>query len=336
MGLILLLLAAGSVVAMPFAANLSGRFGSKPIVFLGGAGSAIVLPLLSIASSPVTLGAALFVFGASLGSLDVAMNLHAVDVERVSPRPLMSGFHALFSIGGFLGSGMMTALLSRSVALNISTILSSILLVFMVVFAVPRMLSNREEILQPLFAVPRGVVLVIALLAAISFLLEGALLDWSALLLVGEKLLSPERGGLGYMFFSIAMTFSRLIGDGFVARFGNRVVLTLSGVTTFLGFCLLLLSPVASFALGSFILIGLGAANIVPILFRVAGTQQAMPKGLAVAALTTAGYSGMLTGPAVIGFLSKGIGLHSAFWFLAALPVCTPLLSKYVTSELSN
>lgn len=336
MGLILLLLAAGSVVAMPFAANLSGRFGSKPIVLLGGAGSAIALPFLSMASSPVTLGATLFVFGASLGSLDVAMNLHAVDVERVSPKPLMSGFHALFSIGGFLGSGMMTALLSRSIALNISTILSSIFLVFMVVFAVPLMLSNREEILQPLFAVPRGVVLVIAFLAAISFLLEGALLDWSALLLVGERLLSPERGGLGYMFFSIAMTFGRLVGDGFVSRFGNRVVLTLSGVTTFLGFCLLLFSPVASFALGSFILIGLGAANIVPILFRVAGTQQAMPKGLAIAALTTAGYSGMLTGPAVIGFLSKGIGLHSAFWFLAALPVCTPLLSKYVTSELSN
>lgn len=336
MGVILLLLAAGSVIAMPFAANLSARFGSKPIVCLGGAGSAIILPFLSVASSPVTLGAALFVFGALLGSLDIAMNLHAVDVERVSEKPLMSGFHALFSIGGFLGSGMMTALLSRQAGINISTILSSILLMFMVLFAVPRMLSNREELLQPLFAVPRGVVLAIALLAAISFLLEGALLDWSALLLVGEKLLSPERGGLGYMFFSIAMTFSRLIGDGFVARFGNRVVLTLSGVTTFLGFCLLLLSPVASFALGSFILIGLGAANIVPILFRVAGTQQAMPKGLAVAALTTAGYSGMLTGPAVIGFLSKGIGLHSTFWFLAALPVCTPLLSKYVTSELSN
>ena len=80
----------------------------------------------------------------------------------------------------------------------------------------------------------------------------------------------------------------------------------------------------------------LGAANIVPILFRLAGTQQAMPKGLAVAALTTAGYSGMLAGPAVIGFLSKGSGLHNAFWFLAVLFVCPPLLSKYVTSEASS
>ena len=336
MGLILLLLAAGSILAMPLAANLSARFGSKPIVLSGGVGLAIVLPLLSEAASPILLGAELFVFGASLGSLDVAMNLHAVDVERSSEKPLMSGFHALFSIGAFLGSGLMTALLSRRVSPSMSTILSSIILALLLLFTFPRMLSNREGTSQPLFAIPRGVVLVIALLAAISFLVEGALLDWSALLLVGERLLSQARGGLGYMFFSIAMTFSRLIGDRIVARFGNRTVLTMSGVTAFGGLCLLLLSPVAPIALGSFILIGLGAANIVPILFRLAGAQQAMPKGLAVAALTTAGYSGMLAGPAVIGFLSKGSGLHNAFWFLAALFVCPPLLSKYVTSEAST
>ena len=230
MGLILLLLGAGSIVAMPIAANLCARFGSKPVVLSGGVGLAIVLPLLSIASSPITLGTALFVFGASLGSLDVAMNLHAVDVERASERPLMSGFHALFSIGGFLGSGVMTALLSRNIAPSISTILSSAILVLLIALALPRMLSNREATSQPFFAVPRGAVLLIALLAAISFLVEGALLDWSALLLVGERLLSPAHGGLGYMLFSIAMTFSRFIGDRVVGRFGDRVVLTLSGL----------------------------------------------------------------------------------------------------------
>jgi MFS family permease len=333
MGLILLLLGAGSIVAMPIAANLCARFGSKPVVLSGGVGLAIVLPLLSIASSPITLGTALFIFGASLGSLDVAMNLHAVDVERASEKPLMSGFHALFSIGGFLGSGVITALLSRHIVPSTSTILSSAVLVLLIALALPRMLSNREATSQPLFAVPRGVVLVIALLAAISFLVEGALLDWSALLLVGERLLSPARGGMGYMLFSIAMTFSRFMGDRVVSRFGDRVVLTLSGLVAFLGFCLLLLSPFALIALGSFILIGLGAANVVPILFRLAGTQHTMPKGLAVAALTSAGYGGMLMGPAVIGFLSKGIGLHSAFWFLATLLICIPALSKYVTTD---
>jgi MFS family permease len=99
--------------------------------------------------------------------------------------------------------------------------------------------------------------------------------------------------------------------------------------------CGLLLAPVAWMGLVGFVFVGLGAANIVPILFRLAGTQHTMPKGLAVAALTTAGYAGLLTGPAVIGFLSKGIGLHNAFWFLAALLACVPIFGKYVTVESS-
>ena len=294
---------------------------------------ALILPFLSTVSSPIALGAALFAFGASLGSLDVSMNLHAVEVERVSEKPLMSGFHALFSVGGFLGSGIVTALLSRGIAPGSSTILCSIILVSLIVVALPRMLSNRERTRQPLFAIPRGVVLVIAIFAAISFLVEGALLDWSALLLVGEHLVSAAHGGLGYMFFSIAMTFSRFVGDGLVARFGNRIVLTLGGVTALLGLCGLILAPVAWIGLVSLVLVGLGAANIVPILFRLAGTQHAMPKGLAVAALTTAGYAGLLTGPAVIGFLSKAIGLHNAFWFLVALLACVPIFAKHVTVQ---
>ena len=333
MGLVLLLLGAGSVVAMPLAANLSARFGSRLVVLAGGLGMAVTLPLLTIVSSPTALGVALFAFGAFLGSLDVSMNLHAVDVERASAKPLMSGFHALFSVGGFLGSGLMTALLSRGVAPGPGTILSSVILVALILAAFPRMLSNRERTHQPLFAIPKGVVLVIAVFAAISFLVEGALLDWSALLLVGEHLVSVAHGGLGYMLFSIAMTLSRFAGDRLVARFGNRIVLTLGGVTALLGLCGLLLAPVAWIGLVSFVFVGLGAANIVPILFRLAGTQHTMPKGLAVAALTTAGYAGMLTGPAAIGFLSKEIGLHNAFWFLAALMACVPIFGKYVTVE---
>src|SRR5580698_3296794 len=333
MGLVLLLLGAGSIVAMPLAANLSARFSSKPIVLSSGLGMAVILPLLSIVSSPIALGVALFGFGASLGSLDVAMNLHAVDVEHASGKPLMSGFHALFSVGGFLGSGIVTALLSRGIAPSSSTILCSIILASLIVVALPRMLSNRERTKQPLFAIPRGVVLVIAIFAAISFLLEGALLDWSALLLVGEHLVSVAHGGLGYMLFSIAMTFSRFVGDSIVARFGNRIVLTVGGVIALLGLCGLLLAPVAWIGLVSFAFVGLGAANIVPILFRLAGTQHTMSRGLAVAALTTAGYAGMLAGPAAIGFLSREIGLHNAFWFLAALLAFVPIFGSYVTVE---
>ena len=112
LGLLLLCIGIGSVSAMIVTGPLSARFGSKPVILAGGFGLAAILPILALAPDTATLAAALLVFGAALGSIDVAMNIHAVEVERAAGTPLMSGFHALFSIGGFAGAGLMTSLLS--------------------------------------------------------------------------------------------------------------------------------------------------------------------------------------------------------------------------------
>src|ERR1700677_1529702 len=116
LGFLLLCLGAGSVAAMPITGILATKFGSKPIILAGGYGVSLFLPLLVLVDRPASLGAALMMFGAALGSLDVAMNLHAVEVERALSRPLMSGFHALFSIGGFAGAGFMTLMLSSHIS----------------------------------------------------------------------------------------------------------------------------------------------------------------------------------------------------------------------------
>src|SRR5690606_13569190 len=104
LGLLLLCIGLGSISAMIATGPISARLGSKPVIVAGGLALAATLPFLALAATPVALGAALFVFGGALGSIDVAMNIHAVEVERAAARPLMSGFHALFSIGGFAGA----------------------------------------------------------------------------------------------------------------------------------------------------------------------------------------------------------------------------------------
>src|ERR1700677_3433693 len=126
LGVLLLCLGAGSVAAMPITGILATRIGSKPIILAGGFGMALFLPFLVVMDHPASLAAALLMFGASLGSLDVAMNLHAVEVERALSRPLMSGFHALFSIGGFAGSGFMTLMLSSHISPFHSCVIGSI------------------------------------------------------------------------------------------------------------------------------------------------------------------------------------------------------------------
>src|ERR1700736_24389 len=169
LGLLLLCLGIGSVVAMLLTGILSARYGSKPIIIVGGLGLAVLLPMLSIAELPLTLGLSLFVFGASLGSIDVAMNIDAVEVERAAGRPLMSGFHALFSIGGFAGSTLMTFLLSSHLEPLTSTLCCAAVMLVALLLAWPRLLAGARGEKGPFFVMPRGVVLLIAGLAAAAF-----------------------------------------------------------------------------------------------------------------------------------------------------------------------
>src|SRR3984893_15385711 len=330
LGLLLLCLGIGSVVAMLATGPLSARYGSKPVIVAGGVGLAVLLPLLAIAPSPLTLGAALLFFGAALGSIDVAMNVHAVEVERAADRPLMSGFHALFSVGGFAGSLLMTFLLSLRVAPLGGTLFCSAIMMAAMAFAWPRLMTGAQGERGLLFVLPRGTVLLLAGLAAASFLAEGAILDWSALLITDAGLVTATKGGVGYVFLAVAMTAGRLVGDRITARIGDRSTLFWGGTLAIAGFVLLLTAPLAAVAMAGFLLIGLGASNIVPVLFRNAGSQKSMPSALAIGAITTTGYAGILVGPAAIGFVSKAVGLHAAFWMVAALLCLVPLTARLV------
>ena len=331
LGLLLLCLGVGSVVAMPVTGVLSSRLGAKPIIVAAGIGLALLLPMLAVAATPLTLGLALFVFGASIGSIDIAINVHAVEVERASSRPLMSGFHAMFSIGGFAGASAMTFLLSAHVDAFFSAAMGSALLAIATAVAWPRLLTGSRDAQGPLLVRPRGGVLLLAALAAITFLVEGAMLDWSALLLIDTNLVTPAYGGLGYTMFAIAMTLGRIVGDRVVALVGDQGTLRWGGLIAVAGLAVVLVAPGPGVALFGFLLIGLGAANIVPVLFRQAGAQRAMPAGLAVAAITTVGYAGILIGPAAIGFVARASSLPQAFWMLAALLGLVPLMSIMVS-----
>ena len=333
LGILLLCLGGGAVVAMLGTGVVSARIGSKPIIIGGCLGLVLTLPMLAVVDTPWTLGVVLAFFGASVGCLDVAMNIHAVEVEKGSSQPLMSGFHALFSIGGFVGSALMTLLLSMRMGPFAATLLSSAFMLGATVVAWPRLLRAEQTQQGPLFVMPRGVIIVLAVLAAIMFLVEGALLDWSAVLITSQGIVDESRGGVGYMLFAIAMTAGRLIGDALIAKFGDRAILIGGGIVALAGFAILLLSPLSWIALTGFVLIGLGAANIVPVFFRLAGTQQGMPANLGIAAVTTTGYAGILVGPAGIGFVADLWGLPAAFWMLGLLLCLVPLCARIVTDD---
>lgn len=314
LGVLLLCLGVGSLMAMPLTGMMASRFGCRLVILLSGAITCLILPLLAVVPSPLLLGITLFLFGAAIGTLDVSMNIQAVIVEKNQGGSLMSGFHGLFSVGGFVGAGVMTLLLWGGLNTLWSSAIVAALVGAALLIANPNLLRTPEasERDAPLFVLPHGAVIFIGALCFMVFLAEGAMLDWSALLLTSGGL-SAAQGGLGYAAFSVAMTIGRLTGDKVVQRWGGKRVLFIGGICAAAGFFVAVFSPTPFIALLGFVLIGIGASNIVPILFTAAGRQKDMPAGLAISAVTTIGYAGILAGPALIGFVAHASSLHLAF-----------------------
>ncbi len=331
-GVLLLCFGLGSIIAMPVTGLVAARRGPRSMVMLGGFGLIVFLPALAIAETPFILGTALFLFGASLGTIDVAMNVHGVEVESQEKRSLMSSFHAQFSIGGLFGAGLMTLLLSMGVSLIIAAFIGATVVLMAMLLTIRRLLFV-SAVEQHLFVFPRGIVLLLALLAAIMFLVEGAVLDWGALLVIDRQLAAPQNAGVGYILFSAAMVIARLTGDRIISVFGEFWILIAGGTLTILGISVILLSSLPLVALVGFVLIGLGAANLVPIFFSAAGRQKVMPASLAIASVTTTGYAGVLIGPAMIGFTADITSLSIAFWLLALLIGFVPLTAYLVAKK---
>lgn len=330
LGVLLLCIGIGSLVVMPLTGGLTARMGSRTVIVGAGLGLALAMPFMALGASVPLMAVSLLLFGAALGAMDVAMNIHAVEVERGSTAPLMSGFHALFSIGGFAGSGTLTVLLALGVPLGAAAAAAVGVIIGALAVARTRFLDARDAGTTPFIVRPRGLVLVIGALAFVAFLVEGAILDWSALLLTRHHAFDASYGGVAYALFSVAMTTGRLTGDRVVARLGGRRVLIAGGLLTAIGLLSVLPAMSSAVALAGFVLIGLGASNIVPVLFSAAGRQTVMPAGLAIAAMTAIGYAGILVGPAAIGFIADATSLPAAFVLLAALMLVVPLSARVV------
>lgn len=329
-GLLLLCFGIGSIVAMPVTGLIAARLGAKLPILLGGLGLAIFLPLAAICYNSYHLAACLLILGASAGTIDVAMNIHAAQVEAKEKRVLMSNFHALFSIGTLLGAGFMTLMLYIKLTPQQAIFLGAIIMMLAIVFCMKGLLNEGVDEPEP-YTFPKGIVILLAILTAILFLVEGALLDWGALLLLEKNFVTKEFAGIGFILFSVTMVIGRLTGDRTIEKFGNFQILLAGNILTLIGLVLILCASSEIAAFAGFAIVGLGAANIVPILFRATGKQKIMPPGLAMTSVVTTGYAGILLGPAVIGFVADFTSISIAFWALVVLILISTISSRIVT-----
>lgn len=311
LGLVLLASGAGALAAMPLAGLAAHHLGTRRAILIGGLLACAVLPLLALAPGAWSLAAALVLFGAGLGTLDIAMNAQAVVMEQRRGRPMMSGFHGMYSLGGLTGALLASLLLHLGLPPAWGASLLAAATATLLVAHAPWMLP-RAPAAGPGFILPKGRLALLGAMCCIAFLAEGAVLDWAAVLLRLWRGASPATAGLGYAAFSVTMVTGRLTGDAVLRRIPPRWVLRAGGAAAATGFLLLAFAPLPWLGLAGCALIGLGAANTVPVIFGAAARQPGIAPGPAISAVATPGYLGLLIGPPALGAIAQATSLPIA------------------------
>ncbi len=321
LGLMLLCLGLAAFICMPFNNIFIRHLGCRGALRLSTTLLMIDLFLLPILPSFPFYVAALLFFGMAFGITDVSMNLNAMVLERETKHRIMSQVNAFYSIGCLVGAGLFSLLAHMDVAVpHISWIHDGIILALML-FTFPHLLPFRGEAREKhsLFAVPKGIVLLLGCMAFIAYLGEGAIMDWSGVILASEKGASLSEASLGYATFSAAMLVFRLFGDRIISYLGEKKGIALGSLVAMAGYLGVDMSPSLVPSLFCFALLGMGAANVVPALCSLLGKQKDMPLDMAVTAFNSMGYSGVLVGPAFLGFTAQHAGLPAIFILMAGL-----------------
>jgi sugar phosphate permease len=345
LGLALLGAPLGSVAAMLIVARLLPEVGSKRVVQISLLGYCVAGPLVGLASSLPALFAALFAWGAFQGTLDVSMNTQAVTVERAAGRPLMSGFHACWSIGAFAGAGIGALGVAAGLSLTRQLLLLAVPVVVITGWLTTRMLPDpAAPAARGLQAPdhPSGVmaaasdrnrasgfairlsrpVLVLGAIAFASMLCEGASADWASVYLRGSLHVGAAAAGLGYTGFALAMVAVRLSGNRLLGKFRHQRLLPVLAVVATAGFTAGLLSGRSVAVIAGFGCLGIGLALVIPTVNSAAGRLPGVSPGTAIAMVSAWGWAGFVFGPPIIGQLASATSLTVALGVLPVLTAC--------------
>jgi len=321
LGLLLLCLGGGSLIAMLGSGRIIGLAGCRRVIVVSVVLYCLMLPLLATLADIRLLAASLFVFGMGIGLADVAMNVQGTLVEQAADKPLMSGFHCLWSVGGIAGAGGGALLLGAGISPQTTTFWAVALIVLVTACSFPALLTvGGEDPHQPpdTASRPNFRLVLMAIMAMICFMAEGAILDWSGIFMTQDRGMAVEHAGWGFAAFAVAMSLMRATGDAVVKTLGRQHVLIIGGILGIAGYLIVVLVPGWTMALCGFALVGIGAANIVPVLITLAGQEKVMPVHRSVALVATLGYLGVLGGPALIGWVAHLTNLYVAFALVAA------------------
>ncbi|MER5993661.1 MFS transporter [Streptomyces viridosporus] len=321
LGLALAFPALGASVAMPLAGRISHRFGARAALRGLIALWTLALVLPSLAPNMLTLCLVLFVYGATAGMSDVAMNALGVEVENRLDKSIMSGLHGMWSVGALVGSAAGTLAAHLGADARLHHVLAAAVLTAVGVTACAWVLDLQpaeDEEPPPRFALPPRSALLIGAIGFCAVFAEGASLDWSAVYLRDRLDASAGLAAACTTGFTLTMAIARIVGDRVVDRYGAVRTVRASGALAVLGGLLIVLARHPAMAMGGFALMGLGIAVVVPLCFAAAGRSGPNPS-LAIAGVATITYTSGLIAPSAIGLLAQATSLMVSFVLVTVL-----------------
>ncbi|SBU94406.1 Fucose permease [Streptomyces sp. Ncost-T6T-1] len=321
LGLALAFPAIGASIAMPLAGRISHRFGARTALrgLLTLWTLALILPAL--APNLLTLCAALFVYGATAGMSDVAMNALGVEVENRLDKSIMSGLHGMWSVGALIGSAAGTVAAHTATDARTHHLVAALVLTALGLIACRDVLdiqSSPDEEPPPRFTLPPKSALIIGAVGFCAVFAEGASLDWSAVYLRDVLDSSDGLAAASTTAFALMMAVARIAGDRIVDRFGAVRTVRTGGVMATAGGLLVVFSPSPAAAMCGFGLLGLGVAVVVPLAFAAAGRSGPNPSQ-AIAGVATITYTSGLIAPSAIGSLAEATSLVVSFGVVTVL-----------------
>ncbi|MBV7409825.1 MFS transporter [Maritimibacter sp. DP1N21-5] len=322
LGVLLLFMGIGALVSFPVAGSVADQRGAVRVTRWLTVAYLVTTLCVGLAGTPLALGMALFVFGMSHGAMDVTMNSWATEVERHMGRSVMSSFHAMWSLGA--GVGAAGGYLATSLGAPTWPHFGAVVVIAAVVLGPLLLLPWTSRVrptgsAAPAFALPRGALILVGVMALAAGLGEGAAVDWSAVFLRDVLLVGEAQATLAYTVFSVTMVVMRLNVDWLINRFGPITMAHLSGAFAASGYLVCALAPSLWVALAGFVLMGMGYAAVIPMAFSRAANDPEVSAGQAIASVATLGYGALLLGPPVIGFVAHATSLRLSFGLVAVI-----------------
>lgn len=326
-GLALLSFAVGAVFSMPLAGAAINRMGSARVTLAMGLSfcAFLFLPAYAASMPLFVIGGALL--GASVGSMDVAMNAHGLAVEKALRKPVMSGFHGGFSLGAAIGT-IGGAALMRLVGPDMQLVLVSLCGLALLLACARHYLPAEVDkgLSGSHFAMPTRHTIGLGVLCFLALMIEGSVADWAALMLQGRFTVDAATAAQAFGFYQTGMAVARFSGDMLRQRFGAVPMVTVSALLTAIGTAGAIISPSVPLALAAFALGGIGIGNVAPVLFAGGGRLEPDAPGRGIAAVTSMGYSGFLAGPPLIGIVAEWTSLP---WALSLTVVAALIIAAF-------